>query len=341
MFTGILCIFVFVADSSLRLGVAVPVLYIAVLWIASFRKQRSLMVTLITACVTLTILGYFLSDPGGASQETVIFNRLLYAGIICTNGLLLVRQIESEELLGRANELLEARVEERTKQLKDAHQQSLQDERLIAIGEVVAGMAHESRNALQRMQSSVNRLRRRLRIEEQVILESIQHACDDLQRLYEDIRLYASPMALDKSQDSLVGIWREVWGEVKELHAGRQMVLREELPAKLENLSIDSFRMKQVFRNIFENSVAAKADDVTIAISLSFEQGCCRITISDDGPGLSEEQQEKLFTAFFTTKQKGTGVGMALVQRTILAHGGDIRIVSPNPGLTLEIVLPV
>src|SRR4029077_19400698 len=94
--------------------------------------------------------------------------------------------------------------------LKDAHERALQAERLATIGAMVTGLAHESRNALQQVQSSVEMLQRRLqnRPEQQYVAE-IQKAQDRLLRLFEDVRGYAAPVNLERRMLNLAAIWRE------------------------------------------------------------------------------------------------------------------------------------
>ena len=91
---------------------------------------------------------------------------------------------------------------------------------------------------------------------------------------------------------------------------------------------IDPFRIGQVFRNLFENSLAACPAPVVIKVR--YEKGelagraAWRVTVRDNGPGLNAEQKQKIFEPFYTTKHKGTGLGMAIAKRIMEAHEGDI-----------------
>ena len=92
-------------------------------------------------------------------------------------------------------------------------------------------------------------------------------------------------------------------------------------------------RMQQVFRNILENALAACRDPVVIAISCSEArlQGrpALRISVRDNGPGLTTEQYQRIFDPFYTTKTKGTGLGMAIAKRIVETHGGRIAAGEP------------
>lgn len=99
---------------------------------------------------------------------------------------------------------------------------------------------------------------------------------------------------------------------------------------------VDAFRIQQVFRNLFENALAACGDPVRIIVSCAdsdFDsaQAVC-ITVRDNGPGLSDEQKKRMFEAFFTTKSKGTGLGMAIAQRIVQAHQGTIAVREAKDG---------
>ena len=101
--------------------------------------------------------------------------------------------------------------------------------------------------------------------------------------------------------------------------------------------------MGQVFRNIFENALAACHDPVRIEIDCSMASGGAhpgaRVLIRDNGPGLTPEQRRRVFEPFYTTKSKGTGLGMAIAQRIVETHGGAISV-EDGIGATFLIIIP-
>src|SRR5262249_58461376 len=105
--------------------------------------------------------------------------------------------------------------------LREAQQKALQAERLAAIGQMVAGLAHESRNALQRSQACLSLLELRLRDQPEALdlLGRLQQAQDDLHRLYEGVRHYAAPIRLDRRVCDLARAWRESRADVPPLRA--------------------------------------------------------------------------------------------------------------------------
>jgi signal transduction histidine kinase len=121
--------------------------------------------------------------------------------------------------------------------------------------------------------------------------------------------------------------------------------LQENIDGVDVNCVADSFPIERVFRNIFENSLAACPDPLRIDARCSpatlDDKPAVRIRLADNGPGLNAEERQRIFEPFFTTKTKGTGLGMAIVKRIVDAHGGRISVCDDQvPGTTVEIILP-
>lgn len=104
---------------------------------------------------------------------------------------------------------------------------------------------------------------------------------------------------------------------------------------------MDPFQLRQVFRNLLENALAAGADQVVLTCEDTQLDGAAalRVTVRDNGPGFTPEQQAKLFEPFYTTKVQGTGLGLAICKRLVEAHGGRIEA-GPGPGAAVIITLP-
>ncbi|HKB35591.1 MAG TPA: PAS domain S-box protein [Gemmataceae bacterium] len=229
--------------------------------------------------------------------------------------------------------------------LQEAQQKALQAERLAAIGQMVTGLAHESRNALQRNQAclSVLALRLKDRPEELDILARMQRAQDDLHRLYEEVRGYAAPIHLATQVCRLATLWQEAWADLGPLREGKGAQLREEAGSDEWECLADPFYLKQVFRNLLENALAAGGNPPQVEIRCSSARiegrPAVQIAVRDNGPGFDPEQRAKLFEPFFTTKLRGTGLGLALCKRAIEAHGGRIEV-GDGPGAEIIILLP-
>jgi signal transduction histidine kinase len=226
-------------------------------------------------------------------------------------------------------------------------ERTLQTERLAAIGQMVTGLAHESGNALARSQSCLEMLAWEVedRPEALNLITRIQKAQDHLKHLYEEVRGYAAPLKLDRTIWDLSAIWRQAWENLALLRQGREARLQEGADRVDRCCPVDHFRLEQVFRNVFENALAACPDPVRIEVTCSEAEigghPAMRIAVRDNGPGLSPEQQQRIFEPFFTTKTKGTGLGMPIARRIVEAHGGQIVAGSPpGPGAEIVLTLP-
>lgn len=244
----------------------------------------------------------------------------------------------------------------------------VQAERLAATGQMVSAIAHESRNALQRIQIGVDMLGFDLPedADSRQDLHRISRAKEDLHHLFEDLRNYAAPLKLECQRCSVANIWRQAWSSLESTRAGRDATLIEHIAGvsfqfeeelicnddrKLEaratklDCEVDAFRLEQVFRNLFENSLSACDDPIEITIRCRDtwidDRPALAIRVEDNGPGLTPDQRVRLFDAFFTTKQKGTGLGMAIAQRIMSAHFGTINAANADSGgACIELVLP-
>ncbi|HEX6987115.1 MAG TPA: ATP-binding protein [Planctomycetaceae bacterium] len=225
----------------------------------------------------------------------------------------------------------------------ESEQRALQAERLAAIGQMVTGLAHESRNALQRSQACLEMLALRLedRPDALELVARIQRAQDHLHHLYEEVRGYAAPIRISRSPTDLRRVWRETWANLEVARRGRTVALRESIAAGDLTCAIDRHAVEQVFRNVFENAIAACPDpgEVEVEAREAPADAAVEVVIRDDGPGLTVEQRARIFEPFFTTKTHGTGLGMPIARRIVEAHGGRIRIGDPTPGRGAEIFI--
>jgi signal transduction histidine kinase len=223
---------------------------------------------------------------------------------------------------------------------------ALQNERLVGIGQMVAGLAHESGNALARSQSCLEMLA--WEVEDRPaaldLIARIQKAQDHLKQLYEEVRGYAAPLKLDRERWELSAVWRQAWDNLTLQRKGRDATLTEATDGIDLRCAVDQFRLEQVFRNILENALAACADPVRVEIRCSLalvggKPAVC-VAVRDNGPGLNAEQQRRIFDPFYTTKTKGTGLGMAIAKRIVEAHGGQISVGPSQGGAEIRVILP-
>lgn len=231
--------------------------------------------------------------------------------------------------------------------LKQAQLQALQAERLAAIGQMMTGLAHESRNALQRSQACLEMLTLELQ-DRPVALDlvsRIQRAQDDLHQLYEEVRSYAAPIVLKRVEHDVLQILHKTWDHLAVARTNRNARLTVAEYKISPRCEVDSLALEQVFRNVLENALSAAEDPVEIVVELNENRlgnrPAITIAFGDNGPGLTAEARRMMFEPFYTTKTKGTGLGLAISRRLVEAHGGKIGI-GPDrlPGATVVVTLP-
>lgn len=224
----------------------------------------------------------------------------------------------------------------------------VQSERLAAIGQMMTVLTHESGNILARGNALLETLEMELEGSPACagLIERLKKAHADLHRLHEEVRSYAAPIELERERWDLKSIWQQTWNNlVADPKLKNTVSLTEDVDGVDLRCIVDAFRLEQVFRNLFENAIAACSESAQIVIqcrnSTLGEQPALQITVSDNGPGLTTEQITRVFAPFYTTKPKGTGLGLAIVSRIIEAHGGKIEAGGMlGKGAVFTIILP-
>jgi len=228
-------------------------------------------------------------------------------------------------------------------ELRDAQERVVQAERLAGIGEMIAGLAHESRNALQRMQSCLEMLSLEVEDRSQALdyVRRIQKAQDYLSQLYDEVRNYAAPLQLEIQECDLRRLWGAAWADLELRRRGKAIELVDRTDGADLTFRVDPFAFGQVFRNILDNAIAAVGEKGRISADCKTGQSAVALTFSDSGPGLDRDQKERIFRPFYTTKTQGTGLGLAIVKRIVEAHGGRVAIGAGSlPGAAIVVTLP-
>ncbi len=219
---------------------------------------------------------------------------------------------------------------QRVKELAEARQRAAQAERLAAVGQAVASVAHESRNALQRIQARVDLLKLSVEDDSDLLEDilGIDSANQSLCRMFEELRAFSGPLKLRCETCSIQEVIWKSWESVQpaaEQHNASLRFQGEDFACQL-----DPHRIEQVFRNLIENAMAACDTQpvISVATSRSTLHGlpALELTFRDNGPGFTEQQRSKAFEPFYTTKQEGTGLGLAISKRIVALHHGELEI---------------
>lgn len=232
-------------------------------------------------------------------------------------------------------------------QRKAAEDRLVNSERLSAIGQAMTGLIHESRNALARSQAGLKLLSREVDRSPTAMkfIEEALQAQRDVQHLFEEVRHYAVPAQLNLSTLRIDMIAQTAWNQVVEACGRQELFFSQHFADVDTQCAVDEIAIRNVFRNLFENSIAACSGPANIllrykATRLNGADGL-EILVSDDGPGLGDVDSKQAFEPFFTTKTEGTGLGLAISKQTIERHRGTIDL-SPigNKGAEFIIKIP-
>ncbi len=216
-------------------------------------------------------------------------------------------------------------------------------ERLAAIGQAVSTIAHESRNSLQRMEAAVHQLKKHASDPDKVQggIAKLALGTQELHRLHETVLEFVRPRVLQPISVDVRSVVRTAWKEALTQPDVPEVELIETQVAEDTCCEIDAFAVRQVFRNIFENSLAACSSALEIKTSYAEAEilgsPALRIVVRDNGPGLTEEQRNMVFVPFYTTKQRGLGLGLTIARQIVEAHGGEIYL-ADGPGTAVVVV---
>lgn len=224
-------------------------------------------------------------------------------------------------------------------EMKSLKEQLLLKERLATLGEVSAGIAHEFRNPMGVIAGYSRLLEKSFPADDErrELVEGILREIEGMNHVMDELLSFSRQEPIQKSQCSACGLLEEV----SRGFAGAGVVeieCSEEL-----SLFADATLLRQAIKNLVQNAFEAGASHVKITGRqvASGVSDTVVMDVVDNGPGLDSDETAKIFAPFYTTKPDGTGIGLALVQKIVLAHGGTISVESTKgSGTRFHISLP-
>lgn len=227
---------------------------------------------------------------------------------------------------------------------KETQRRLAQTERLATLGELMAGVAHEVRNPLTAIRGYVQIIRQQTSLpEHQEYLSVVLNEIDSINKVIQQLLDFSRPRQSQWQQVRLNALIEETLILVQTAGIQARIGFTTKLDASLTAIVADRELLKQVILNILINAVQAISARGEIRIrTWPYSATQQAVMIEDNGSGIDLSLQKKIFDPFFTTKASGTGLGLALSQRIINAHQGDIHVVSmPGCGATFTLILPL
>lgn len=245
--------------------------------------------------------------------------------------------------LGIIRDLTEERRREAA--LERMREKLAQSERMSALGRAAAQVAHEIKNPLTGLRLYSLHLKKklagRLAEDQQKLLDKIIDTVNHLSNTVERVLDFARPIQLARRPLDLNSLVASSIHMLEPQISASRIEVRLELDGSGDHCLLDEALMRSALMNLFLNAIQAMPGGGLLKIRSEVRGDHVSLTISDTGCGMTEEQLEKIFEPFYTTKERGLGLGMSYAKRVIEHHGGHIRVESrPKEGTSVEIILP-
>jgi two-component system, sporulation sensor kinase E len=224
---------------------------------------------------------------------------------------------------------------------KALQQHMAQKEKFASLGEMAAGVAHEFRNSIATVTGYLQMVEDRVTLEQKTYIAPIHKEINSLQKVVNDFLSFAKPVQPQFEEVNLSEIIQDCIAETAVTSKEVDFDFRGEFP----EIPGDEAMLRQIFSNLLRNAVEAlkgtgRKGHITVSGSIPAEGKVSRIEIRDNGSGIRAEDLDRIFTPFYSTKQDGVGLGLAIVQKLVLSHNGSIQVDSGPDGSVFRIHLP-
>jgi len=236
------------------------------------------------------------------------------------------------------------------RRLREVEERAQAAERLLSVGKLGAGLAHEIRNPLNAIGMAIQRLHREFLPpkEEQAkeydrFIAVIREEINRLNQIVDQFVFFSKPHKLTLAPSSLADILDTISVLFAEEARARSIDMEKEVDGRVPSIMVDKAKITQAVINIVTNGLDAMEEGGSLRLKAQTDgKEWVRITVSDTGGGISEEQIEKAFDYSYTTREKGLGLGLPIAHKIIEEHGGRITIESEvEKGTTVAIFLPI
>jgi signal transduction histidine kinase len=215
----------------------------------------------------------------------------------------------------------------------------IQAERLAALGEAAAVLAHEVRNPLATIANSIQLLRKESAVSEGArdLLAIQQMEVGRLDRLVQDLLCFTRPLQPRLGAVELSEVIRGATAMLQPRAAEAQVRLEVE-PGSSQELRADPDHLHMALSNVLQNAIEASPQGGCVRVNVVSRDGELSLCIDDEGSGVPAELITRVFEPFFTTRAQGSGLGLAITRLIMKAHGGDVRVSNLGRGARFELV---
>ena len=254
--------------------------------------------------------------------------------------------MEREQLLHEIkawNEELEERIRKESENLQKAHAEVVQSQKLATLGYLAAGMAHEIRNPLNSISLFAQLIKEGVGAAEKTeyiakILQEVDRVDGTLRKLLDT----AKRPRFELTEVNIVDVIQKSLDSFTPQMSTQKITLRFSPTRKLPKLKADPAEIEQIFTNLFLNAIDEMPEGGELAVELDHDDRDITIRVSDSGGGIPGENLPSIFDPFFSTKVRGTGMGLPIVLRIIKNYGGRIEVAATGKrGTTFLVRLPV
>jgi len=223
----------------------------------------------------------------------------------------------------------------------------VQTRTLAILGKYSAELTHEIKNPLNSIAIQIHLLQKlaekadtRVQSDMQDIIRVLKEEVDRLNNLSREYLQISKSPPIELQKSSLHAVLNTVFNLVQPLMSLSHIELRTAIDTELTDVLIDREKMKQVFLNIINNAVEAMPAGGILAVSMQHTAAAVLLSFTDTGPGIPQENKDKIFQPFFSTKSTGTGLGLTVAKNIVEAHGGSIWFERQEHGSTFFVQLP-
>jgi two-component system sensor histidine kinase HydH len=220
-------------------------------------------------------------------------------------------------------------------EIKRLQQRVKRSEKLAAIGELAAGVAHEIRNPLSSIRGFAQFLKKTLhdKPKEKEYAQTMVNEVDRINRVVTDLLTFARPMQAAPAPTDVSALVAHCMRLAKSQADAHRVGIRTRV-SDVSTLPIDGNQMTQALLNLLLNAVQATDPEGHVEIGAELEPSSSRLVfwVEDDGQGIAADKLEKIFEPFFTTREAGTGLGLSIVHKIVENHHGEILVACPPPG---------